>query len=56
MQVRRDRVFILVNSATLFAMEKQSLDTFYLITCLNLLNLEHSAVLFLPGCRPNACT
>lgn len=55
-QVRRDRLFILVNSTTRFAVEKQSLDTFYLITCLNLLNLEHNAVLFLPGCRPNACT
>lgn len=27
-------------------MGKQSLDTFYLITCLNLFNLEHNAVLF----------
>lgn len=45
-QVRRDCLFFLVNNITHFAMEKQSLDTFYLITCLNLLNLEHSAVLF----------
>lgn len=38
-------------------MEKQSLNTFYLITCLSLFNLEHNAVLFfqdaalMPACK-----